>query len=161
MHDMADMASGGTPITTRAIPHPHSYQRRAHSLSPRSSTDEAPVRSSVLDCIGHTPLVNLSRLARIHGLECNLLAKLEYFNAGGSVKDRIALRMVQEAEREGRLVPGKSVVIEPTSGNTGIGLALACAVKGYKCIITLPEKMSREKVNTLKVRPSPHASTRP
>ena len=73
------------------------------------------------------------------------MAKLEFFNAGGSVKDRIGLRMVEEAERDGILKPGDTV-IEPTSGNTGIGLALACAVKGYRCIIVMPEKMSKEKV---------------
>ena len=73
------------------------------------------------------------------------MAKLEYFNAGGSVKDRIGLRMVEEAERDGTLKPGDTV-IEPTSGNTGIGLALACAVKNYRCIIVMPEKMSKEKV---------------
>ncbi len=74
-----------------------------------------------------------------------LVAKLEYFNAGGSVKDRIGLRMIEEAERDGTLKPGDTV-IEPTSGNTGIGLALACAVKNYRCIIVMPEKMSKEKV---------------
>jgi cystathionine beta-synthase len=75
----------------------------------------------------------------------DLVAKLEFFNAGGSVKDRIGLRMVEEAERDGTLKPGDTV-IEPTSGNTGIGLALACAVKNYRCIIVMPEKMSKEKV---------------
>jgi cystathionine beta-synthase len=78
------------------------------------------------------------------------VAKCEFFNAGGSVKDRIAIRMIEEAEREGTLVPGKSTIIEATSGNTGIGLALAGAVKGYRVIITLPEKMSQEKVDVLK-----------
>ena len=73
------------------------------------------------------------------------MVKCEFFNAGGSIKDRIAKRMVEEAEREGYLKPG-STIIEPTSGNTGIGLALAAAVKGYRCIIVMPEKMSREKV---------------
>ena len=76
----------------------------------------------------------------------NLVTKLEYFNAGGSVKDRIGLRMVEEAEHDGILKPGDTV-IEPTSGNTGIGLALACAIKNYRCIIVMPEKMSKEKVN--------------
>ncbi|GJN87635.1 hypothetical protein Rhopal_000590-T1 [Rhodotorula paludigena] len=135
-----------------------------------SYTPEVPViHDSVLSLIGHTPLVRLDRIAREEGLECNLLAKVEGFSAGGSVKDRIALRMVEEAEREGRLIPGQSVLVEPTSGNTGIGLALVAAVKGYRCIITMvrsscplrssppltsfrlqPEKMSREKENTLK-----------
>ena len=74
-------------------------------------------------------------------------AKCEYLNSGGSVKDRIGLRMIEEAEREGRIKPG-DYIIEPTSGNTGIGLALVCAVKGYKCIIVMPEKMSKEKVQS-------------
>jgi Pyridoxal-phosphate dependent enzyme len=89
------------------------------------------------------------RITADEGLECEILAKCEYFNAGGSVKDRIALRMVEDAERSGRIKPG-DVLIEPTSGNTGIGLALAAAIKGYRCIITLPEKMSKEKVDVLK-----------
>ncbi|RKO88821.1 tryptophan synthase beta subunit-like PLP-dependent enzyme, partial [Blyttiomyces helicus] len=76
----------------------------------------------------------------------NIVAKCEFFNAGGSVKDRIGRRMVEAAEKDGRLTPG-ATIIEPTSGNTGIGLALAAAVKGYRAIITLPEKMSQEKVS--------------
>ncbi|KAJ5730209.1 Cystathionine beta-synthase [Penicillium malachiteum] len=99
--------------------------------------------------IGNTPLVRLNRLPRSLGIDATVYAKLEYFNAGGSVKDRIALRMIEEAEREGRIKPGDTL-IEPTSGNTGIGLALVGAVKGYKTIITLPEKMSAEKVSVLR-----------
>ncbi|KAK1141359.1 cystathionine beta-synthase [Aspergillus melleus] len=99
--------------------------------------------------IGNTPLVRLNRLPQSLGIETTVFAKLEYFNAGGSVKDRIALRMIEEAERTGRIKPGDTL-IEPTSGNTGIGLALVAAVKGYKTIITLPEKMSAEKVAVLR-----------
>lgn len=104
---------------------------------------------SVLDNIGNTPLIRLNKLAADANLECELYAKCEFFNAGGSVKDRIAKRMVLDAEASGRLKPG-DCIIEPTSGNTGIGLALAAAVRGYRCIIVLPEKMSSEKVNVLK-----------
>ncbi|EMS25596.1 hypothetical protein NBRC10512_006729 [Rhodotorula toruloides] len=107
-----------------------------------------PIHDSALSLIGHTPLVRLDRIAREEGLRCNLLAKVEGFSAGGSVKDRIALRMVEEAEKQGRLIPGVSVLVEPTSGNTGIGLALVAAVKGYR--VAQPEKMSKEKSNTLK-----------
>ncbi|OCF78594.1 cystathionine beta-synthase [Kwoniella mangroviensis CBS 8886] len=103
------------------------------------------VLSSALDAVGHTPLVRLQRIAKEEGLNCNLLGKCEFFSAGGSVKDRIANRMVEQAEKKGVLIPGQSIIIEPTSGNTGIGLALACAIKGYQCIITLPAKMSLEK----------------
>ena len=106
--------------------------------------------NSVLEHIANTPLVRLNRIPQSLGLECTVYAKCEFFNAGGSVKDRIALRMVEAAEKEGRITPGQSVLIEPTSGNTGIGLALVGAVKGYRTIITLPEKMSSEKVSVLK-----------
>ncbi|GAA5858442.1 hypothetical protein JCM1840_001207 [Sporobolomyces johnsonii] len=109
-----------------------------------------PIHDNVLSLIGHTPLVRMDKLAKEEGLSCNLLAKVEGFSAGGSVKDRIALRMVEEAERQDKITPGKTVLVEPTSGNTGIGLALVAAVKGYRCIIVMPEKMSREKQNTLK-----------
>lgn len=105
---------------------------------------------SILENIGNTPLVRLNKIPRSIGIQCNVYAKCEFFNAGGSVKDRIALRMVEAAENEGRIKPGESVLIEPTSGNTGIGLALVGAVKGYRTIITLPEKMSSEKVSVLK-----------
>ncbi len=98
--------------------------------------------NSILDAIGHTPLIKLNRLGA--HLECNLYAKCEFLNPGGSVKDRIGLAMVDAAEKEGRIKPGDTL-IEPTSGNTGIGIALAGAVRGYRVIITMPEKMSREK----------------
>ncbi|KAI1115943.1 putative cystathionine beta-synthase [Nemania sp. NC0429] len=104
---------------------------------------------SATELIGNTPLVRLNKIPQSFGLECQVYAKVELFSAGGSVKDRIALRMIEEAERSGRIKPGDTL-IEPTSGNTGIGLALVGAVKGYKTIITLPEKMSAEKVSVLK-----------
>ncbi|RYO95678.1 hypothetical protein DL765_011178 [Monosporascus sp. GIB2] len=104
---------------------------------------------SATELIGNTPLVRLNKIPQSYGIECEVYAKVELFNAGGSVKDRIALRMIEEAERSGRIKPGDTL-IEPTSGNTGIGLALVGAVKGYKTIITLPEKMSAEKVSVLK-----------
>jgi len=101
----------------------------------------------VLDAIGDTPLVRLNRVGS--ELPCEFLVKCEFFNAGGSVKDRIGRQMVEDAEAAGVIKPGDTL-IEPTSGNTGIGLALASAVKGYRCIITMPEKMSKEKVDVLK-----------
>lgn len=104
---------------------------------------------SATELIGNTPLVRLNRIPQSLGIEADVYAKVELFNAGGSVKDRIALRMVEEAEKSGRIKPGDTL-IEPTSGNTGIGLALVGAIKGYKTIITLPEKMSAEKVSVLR-----------
>jgi cystathionine beta-synthase len=98
--------------------------------------------TDVTKAVGKTPLIKLNRVAS--QLECNLYAKCEFFNPGGSVKDRIAFNMVEAAEKSGRIKPGDTL-IEPTSGNTGIGIALAGAVKGYKVVITMPEKMSREK----------------
>jgi len=97
--------------------------------------------------VGGTPLVALRRLGE--GLEAEVCAKLEYFNPGGSVKDRIGVAMIDAAEREGRLEPG-SVVVEPTSGNTGIALAMVCAARGYELILTLPEGMSRERAKLLR-----------
>jgi cystathionine beta-synthase len=100
------------------------------------------ILDSVCDAVGWTPMVRLSRIGR--DLPCELLGKCEFLNPGGSVKDRIGVRMILDAEREGRIKAGDTL-IEPTSGNTGIGMALAAAVKGYRLIITMPEKMSREK----------------
>lgn len=119
-------------------------------LSSRAPRQPPAVMDSILENIGQTPLVRLNRIPESLGVDCKIYAKCEFFNAGGSVKDRIALRMVEAAEKEGRIRPGHSVLIEPTSGNTGIGLALVGAVKGYRTIITLPEKMSSEKVSVLK-----------
>lgn len=102
--------------------------------------------NNILQAIGNTPLVRLNKLGA--DLKCNLYAKCEFLNPGGSVKDRIGYKMVEDAEKAGRIKPGDTL-IEPTSGNTGIGIALAGAVKGYRVIITLPEKMSHEKQVTL------------
>ena len=102
---------------------------------------------NILGAIGNTPVVKLNSVGK--ELDCNLYAKCEFLNAGGSVKDRIGRRMVENAEKSGRIKPGDTL-IEPTSGNTGIGLALAAAVKGYKMIIVMPEKMSMEKEVTLR-----------
>ena len=101
------------------------------------------------DLIGNTPLLALNNLGRQLQLQCKLLAKLEYFNPAGSAKDRIALSMIEAAEAEGKLQPG-STIIEPTSGNTGIGLAAVAAVKGYKVILTMPDTMSQERRSLLK-----------
>jgi len=102
----------------------------------------AQILDSILDATGHTPMVRLSRIAK--GLPSELLGKCEFMNPGGSVKDRIGVRMLLDAEREGRIKPGDTL-IEPTSGNTGIGIAMAAAARGYRVIITMPEKMSQEK----------------
>jgi len=107
------------------------------------------ILDSILDHIGNTPLVRINTISKEEGIECELLAKCEFFNAGGSVKDRIGKRMILDAEKSGRIKPG-DILIEPTSGNTGIGLSLTAALRGYKMIITLPEKMSKEKVDVLK-----------
>ncbi|KAI3643467.1 hypothetical protein MP228_013022 [Amoeboaphelidium protococcarum] len=128
--------------TTEKDPHRHQVVECANSK-------KAQVCDTILDHIGNTPLVKLNKIPQSEGVQCQVYAKCDFFNAGGSVKDRIAKRMVEEAEREGRLKPGYTI-IEPTSGNTGIGLALCAAVKGYRAIITMPEKMSQEKVDVLK-----------
>ncbi len=102
---------------------------------------------NVLDAIGDTPLVQLNRVVGRH--DARILAKLEYMNPGGSVKDRMALHILEDAERSGALRPG-AVIVENTSGNTGVGVAMAAAVKGYRCIFTMPDKMSQEKVRRLR-----------
>ncbi len=110
----------------------------------------AEIRESALELIGNTPMLRLSRYSRKENITgVSLLAKLEYLNPAGSVKDRIALSMIEDAEKKGELVPG-ATIIEPTSGNTGIGLAAVAAAKGYQAIFTLPETMSIERRNLLK-----------
>lgn len=104
---------------------------------------------SATELIGNTPLVEFTNIEKKYGLEAKILAKLEYLNPAGSVKDRIALEMIEEAERSGRLKPG-GTILEPTSGNTGIGLAAIAAAKGYKAVIVLPETMSVERRNMIK-----------
>jgi len=113
------------------------------------SQERSKILNTVLEAIGDTPLVRLNKIPQSLGVECEVLVKCEWFNAGGSVKDRIGVRMIEDAEKKGILKPG-STIIEPTSGNTGIGLALDGAVKGYRVIITLPEKMSKEKCDVLR-----------
>jgi len=103
----------------------------------------------VLETIGWTPLIRLNRVTRGAGLRTPVYAKAEFFNPGGSVKDRIGIAMIEAAEREGRLKPG-GLIVEATSGNTGVGLAIAAAVKGYRCIFTMPDKMSQEKARLLR-----------
>ncbi|MDO4171275.1 MAG: cysteine synthase A [Prevotellaceae bacterium] len=107
------------------------------------------IAKSLTELIGGTPLLELNKYSALKGLETPVIAKVEFFNPGGSVKDRIALAMIEDAERKGILSPG-ATIIEPTSGNTGVGLALASAVKGYHLILTMPETMSVERRNLVK-----------
>ena len=109
----------------------------------------AKIYENLTALIGRTPLVELKQIEKVEQLQARLIAKVEYFNPGGSVKDRIALAMIEDAEAKGLLKPG-AVIIEPTSGNTGIGLAWVASVKGYKLILTMPETMSVERQNLLK-----------
>lgn len=106
------------------------------------------IYNSILDLIGSTPVVKLNKLPDVN--RGNVFIKLESFNPGGSVKDRAALSMIERAEKEGKLVPEKSTIIEPTSGNTGIGIAMVSAAKGYRCIITMPDNATEERVKILK-----------
>lgn len=103
---------------------------------------------SIVELIGNTPIVKLNKLPSPEG--ANVYMKLESFNPGGSVKDRAAYNMIVRAEKEGKLIPGKSTVIEPTSGNTGIGLAMVCAVRGYRCIITMPDNATKERIQLMR-----------
>src|SRR5271154_811379 len=105
------------------------------------------IKDSILDTIGNTPLVRLSRIGA--GLTPQLVAKVEYFNPGGSIKDRVAVALIEAAERDGKLKPGGTIV-EPTSGNTGTGLAIAARLKGYKVVAVMPDKMSQEKIDLLR-----------
>ena len=115
----------------------------------RINQGDMKIAKQITDLIGHTPLVELSKFSKLHGAETPIIAKVEYFNPGGSIKDRVAFSMIEDAERKGILKPG-ATIIEPTSGNTGVGEALVAAVKGYKLILTMPETMSVERRNLVK-----------
>jgi cystathionine beta-synthase len=124
--------------TTEPSPHIH-----------RPAPPKKLIYNDILEAVGNTPMVRINNITREEGIQCEILAKCEFLNPGGSVKDRIGVRMLIDAEEQGLIRPGFNLV-EATSGNTGIGLAMACASKGYKLHVTLPEKMSQEKVDTLK-----------
>jgi cysteine synthase A len=109
------------------------------------------VYDSIVDTVGATPLVRLQRLAAAHQVKAELLAKCEFFNPLSSVKDRIGVAMIEAAEQAGKLHPGKTVIVEPTSGNTGIALAFCAAAKGYRCILVMPDSMSMERRRMLKL----------
>ena len=107
------------------------------------------IASKITDLIGNTPLLELGNFEKTYNLKADIIAKLEYFNPAGSVKDRVALAMIEDAEKQGILKPGDTI-IEPTSGNTGVGLAMVATVKGYSLILTMPDTMSIERRNLLK-----------
>ena len=137
-------ADGKEDRTGDGIPEAGGSFGRIFAKHNLKSTDMSKIAKHLTDLIGGTPLLELSNYSREHGLKATLIAKLEYFNPGGSVKDRIALAMIEDAERRGILKPGAEI-IEPTSGNTGVGIASVAAARGYKVIITMPETMSVER----------------
>lgn len=117
---------------------------------PQDERDAAKkIKDDITDCVGNTPLVRINNITKSEGIECEVLAKCEFLNPGGSVKDRVGRRMILDALKQGRIKQG-DILIEPTSGNTGVGLAVSAAAKGFKMIITMPEKMSQEKQDVLK-----------
>ncbi|MFA5772274.1 MAG: cysteine synthase A [Thermoplasmata archaeon] len=115
----------------------------------RTKSTRKKIYNNILETVGNTPMVRLNKIPKSEGIKATILVKVEAFNPGGSAKDRMAINMLLDAERKGLLKPGGTIV-EPTSGNTGIALAMAAAVKGYKAIFTMPDKMSRERVQLMK-----------
>ena len=130
---------------------PPATSTAARTHAPQAGEFRGRIYDSVLDTIGATPLVRVSRLAEAHGVRADLVAKLEFFNPLASVKDRIGLAMIEAAEREHKIKPRSTVLVEPTSGNTGIALAFVAAAKGYRLILTMPESMSVERRKMLKL----------
>ncbi|KAL1110217.1 hypothetical protein AAG570_008294 [Ranatra chinensis] len=134
---------------SRCTWHPKTTEKSPHACRTNLSHNRMKILPNILHAIGDSPMVRLNHIPQAEGIKCEMLAKCEFLNPGGSVKDRIGFRMVQEAQHAG-LLNSDSTIIEPTSGNTGLGLAMASAVFGYKCIIVMPKKMSDEKVCALK-----------
>jgi len=132
-------AGGFAPIL------PATDEKRESTMSEQRKPGRGRVYASITETIGDTPIVRLDKLAKENGVKANLLAKLEFFNPIASVKDRIGVAMIEALEAQGKITPGKTTLIEPTSGNTGIALAFAAAAKGYKLILTMPETMSIER----------------
>jgi cysteine synthase len=130
---------------------PRMPDRSSRKSTPASATGHGRVYGSVLDIVGNTPIVRLPRLEAKEGLAAHLALKLEFFNPLGSVKDRIGLAMVEAAEREGLIAPGRSTLVEPTSGNTGIALAFVAAAKGYRLIVVMPDGASIERRKMMKL----------
>ncbi|MCP3053977.1 cysteine synthase A [Aurantimonas marianensis] len=124
---------------------------KAASDSAARTRGRGRIYDSIVDTIGDTPIVRLDKLAREKGVEAHLLAKLEFFNPIASVKDRIGVAMIEKLEADGRITPGRTTLVEPTSGNTGIALAFAAAAKGYRLILTMPETMSIERRKMLRL----------
>ena len=142
------MERGGLDkVCTWAINSPDNDKNCPHVREVRDFNKK--IRDSVLDCVGNTPMIRINNIAKAENIQCELLVKAEFLNPGGSVKDRIGRRMVLDAEKNGIIKPG-DILIEPTSGNTGVGLSMAAAARGYRMIITMPEKMSQEKNDALK-----------
>ena len=123
------------------------WSKCPHTREVRDFTPK--IKNDITDCIGNTPMVRINNITAADGIKCEILAKCEFLNPGGSVKDRIGRRMVLDAMQQGRIKKG-DILIEPTSGNTGIGLSVAAASKGLRMVITMPEKMSQEKRDVLK-----------
>src|SRR5580698_3621397 len=120
-------------------------QRRSTPMAKRETQGRGKIYDSITDTIGDTPLVRLARLPKEAGVKADILLKLEFFNPISSVKDRIGVSMIDALEAQGKISPGKSVLVEPTSGNTGIALAFVAAARGYRLILVMPESMSIER----------------